>query len=71
MTRFFDEFSYSYHKDQSRPENYQTGDKIVGKDGFASFPIEQVGNVRDYVEHRILGEMSLSNDDKKMTTKHS
>jgi hypothetical protein len=65
-TRFFDEYSYSYQGNNSRPENCAQPDKVFGKEGFASFPIEQMNNVRYYVEKKLLAEagMSLSEDDK-------
>jgi hypothetical protein len=62
-TRFFDEYSYSYRGSRSRPENCAEPDKVVGKDGFASFPVMQINQIRYYVEHRILAGMSLSKDD--------
>ncbi|KAH7324301.1 hypothetical protein B0I35DRAFT_423869 [Stachybotrys elegans] len=62
--RFFDEFSYHYRKNQSRPEYCENQAEVIGKDGFASFPIEEVNQVRYYVENRILGGSSLSREDK-------
>jgi hypothetical protein len=52
--RFFDEFSYPYQRNQSRPERWDRDGEVVGKDGFASFPIEQSNNIRWYVENRIV-----------------
>ena len=52
--RFFDEFAYPYQRNQTRPERWDRDSEVIGKDGFASFPIEQMNNVRWYVENRIV-----------------
>jgi hypothetical protein len=61
---FRKEFSYTYHKNQSRPESAENLEEVIGKDGFASFPIQEVDNVRSYVDHRILQGASLAKADK-------
>ncbi|KFA45476.1 hypothetical protein S40293_11566 [Stachybotrys chartarum IBT 40293] len=60
---FRKEFSYTYHKSQSRPEGSENLEEVIGKDGFASFPIQEVDNVR-YVENRILKGATLAKVDK-------
>ncbi|KAM3536830.1 hypothetical protein ARSEF1564_010247 [Beauveria bassiana] len=52
--RFFEEFSYRYQRNQTRPERWDQESEVIGKDGFASFPVEQSEQVRWYVENRIV-----------------
>ena len=63
--RFFDEFSYPYQRNQTRPERWDRDSEVIGKDGFASFPIQQINNVRWYVEDCIVqGSDNLSEEEK-------
>ena len=63
-TRFFDEFSYPYMRNQTRPERWDRNSEVIGKDGFASFPVEQTNNIRWYVENRILQGSDLPEKEK-------
>lgn len=62
--RFFDEFSYPYQRNSTRPEGWDRKLEVIGKDGFASFSLESANNVRWYVENRLVPGSDLPEKEK-------